>query len=463
LSETTIDVEALSIQLTASSKANLLAWIDAVSSGRSTDNPAAINIDRQFARLFTKFRRANVLSSTRLQGKSLIGPSTLSESLIRGLSGEASAEDGTTRFSDLAKYVKRRVGYFEPARAVLASYSTTYDPVIARTPEYAEVEVFYTTDRAKSALTRFGQEYGRDRNISERLDFGKCHVSIPLDHRIGKLETASIITFWKRPGTNIELLTTTALESVHFWTDLESSIRRSAGHQVLIFVHGYRTSFNSAVRRTAQLAYDLQFQGPAISYTWPSDDTPILSFARYTVDESNVEWTTQHLQTFLVDVSARFPNATIHLIAHSMGSRALVNAVRAMSSNRNLLKFKQIVLAAPDIDSGVFRQIANAVMPHADRMTMYANSNDEALRASEGIHGYKRAGESGSDLIVINGIDTIDASKIDTGLLGHSYYADSRSVVSDLCNLICLGLEPTRRFGLRAIADTRGQYWFFNP
>jgi hypothetical protein len=42
-------------------------------------------------------------------------------------------------------------------------------------------------------------------------------------------------------------------------------------------------------------------------------------------------------------------------------------------------------------------------------------------------------------LIVIRRIETIDATAADTSLLGHSYFAEARSVLSDIFYLVCNG------------------------
>ncbi len=35
-------------------------------------------------------------------------------------------------------------------------------------------------------------------------------------------------------------------------------------------MHGYNTSFDNALYRTAQIAYDLDFDGATFLYSWPS-------------------------------------------------------------------------------------------------------------------------------------------------------------------------------------------------
>ena len=65
--------------------------------------------------------------------------------------------------------------------------------------------------------------------------------------------------------------------------------------------------------------------------------------------------------------------------------------------------------------------------------------------------------------MVLPGVDTIDATKVDTGLLGHSYYGDNRSVLSDLFSLVRYDLPPEQRFGLIRHTLRQEIYWAFVP
>ena len=51
----------------------------------------------------------------------------------------------------------------------------------------------------------------------------------------------------------------------------------------------------------------------------------------YTVDKTNVAWTVPHLKTFLLGIAQRSHAGAIHLIAHSMGNRALTSALRELA------------------------------------------------------------------------------------------------------------------------------------
>ena len=65
--------------------------------------------------------------------------------------------------------------------------------------------------------------------------------------------------------------------------------------------------------------------------------------------------------------------------------------------------------------------------------------------------------------MIVPGIDTIDVSSLDTDFLGHSYYGDNRSVLTDIFNLLAKGDPPDKRFGLRQAGVAPKLYWRFAP
>ncbi len=226
-------------------------------------------------------------------------------------------------------------------------------------------------------------------------------------------------------------------------------------------MHGYNVGFEDAARRTAQIAYDLKFEGAPIFFSWPSQ----AEILEYAVDETNVSWAAPHLLRFLTDVAEQSGAERIHLIAHSMGNRALTSALRDLSLMQNSDKpmFNEVVLTAPDIDADTFiNDIAPAVIKTAQRVTLYASSNDEALIVSKKMHGYPRAGDSGSQLVVVPGIDTVDVSAVDTSLLGHTYYGDNSSVLADIFELLNASKPADQRQWLRPERLGLLKYWVFH-
>ena len=129
----------------------------------------------------------------------------------------------------------------------------------------------------------------------------------------------------------------------------------------------------------------------------------------------------------------------------------------------NARKFAQThgILAAPDVGRDIFKQLAAAIENSADRVTLYASSHDEALAVSKKLHEFPRAGEAGKNLLVMKGIDTIDVSTVDTSLLGHSYFGDNSSVISDIRRLLMLDSPPGQRSCLSQAFWSSLAYWVF--
>ena len=331
---------------------------------------------------------------------------------------------------------------------------------------YAVVEVFFATDRKATGATAAAEVFSGLRGDG-KLAYGRCRVSIPRDHRLGRLEKPSLWRFEFRqdPEKHVVLLAVERQDHDRFFADLAARVRAGERREVLLFVHGFNVTFEDAARRTAQIAYDLDFDGAAAFYSWPSRGSKLA----YTRDEDSVEWTKPHLVSFLRELARDSGAERIHLIAHSMGNRALTAALQqialamgAAGAGAGAPKFHEVILTAPDVDAEVFRDLAGEMMPAARHMTLYASRKDEALKLSHGVHGYPRAGDVDPEIVVVPGLDSVDASEVDTSFLGHSYFGDERSVVSDILLLLRNGLAPRDR-GLRPRECTAGRFWIFPP
>lgn len=334
-----------------------------------------------------------------------------------------------------------------------------HDFLLAPKPQFAVVNVLFATDRKAISVEPTKLAFGVERG---EMSYGSCDVSIPRDHRMGELETASVwrLEFQNDPSKHIDLLSITPLDTVSFYEQVSARIKKSKQSKALLFIHGYNVTFEDAARRTAQMSYDLGFDGAPIFYSWPSRGE--VEF--YTVDEQSIEWTEADLKKFLGDFFERSDVQNVYVIGHSMGNRALTRAltdlVRTSPQIRNRLR--EIVLTAPDMDADVFRRDILPTLGSPERpVTLYASSNDRALAASKAVHGAPRAGDGGQSLIVAPGLETIDATGMDTSLLGHSYFAETTSVLGDLYYLIRNGTRPDDRFGLNRMETSAGKYWIF--
>jgi esterase/lipase superfamily enzyme len=288
---------------------------------------------------------------------------------------------------------------------------------------------------------------------------GRYDVSIPRDHQMGAVERPTIWTLYAEDPSRHFVITSRKQQSYdEFYADIRNVVTRSTRKDAFVFVHGFNVAFEDAIFRTAQIAYDLAFDGAPIVYSWPSNtgENPI----GYTAALNNNDWTAPHLVWFLRDVLEKTGATRIHLIAHSMGNRALVNALNRMPAGATKT-FNQIVLTAPDMDAQTFVQLAAAVTRSGERATLYASASDKALLISKQLNAYPRAGDTGPGVVVVLGIDTVDVTAVDSNFVGHFYYGDNRSVVSDIFLLFTQGLPPASRPMLRQDGAAPKLFWRF--
>ncbi len=311
----------------------------------------------------------------------------------------------------------------------------------------------------KDTSSRDGIGYGVERGTFVR---GIATVTIPPSHQRGIVERPSIMRFEFAEDENKHVVLTQAkeLDGDEFYQQMNKQVSESNDHDLLVFIHGYNVDFDSAVRRTAQIANDLSFEGVPVCYSWPSQG----SLVGYTVDENNVIWTVRHLRDFLLELADRSQAKSINIIAHSMGNRAMTESLSQLSNQLTpdrLPLFDRVVLAAPDVDADHFRiELAPQLAEVGRHVTLYASSDDQALLASKHLHGgYPRAGESGENLVVVPHIETIDVSGIDLSLLGHSYYGNSESILHDLYGVVRNRLPASQRSGLISRSLENVTYW----
>ena len=128
-----------------------------------------------------------------------------------------------------------------------------------------EVPVLFGTDRGRDsskASIAFGGERGRG------LSLGLAIVTVPKEQAKApavqqpggtRSGAAGAATTERRLGMRCTQIVTDAQL-------IEAAVRRlgvsrTFPNQAFVFVHGYNSSFDNAVRRTAQIAYDLKFDG----------------------------------------------------------------------------------------------------------------------------------------------------------------------------------------------------------
>jgi len=311
---------------------------------------------------------------------------------------------------------------------------TVFHATVIRWQQYSRL--------ARNAETRFSaarDSGGRD----YPLHLGSAQVSLPSLHKPGRFEQPKLyqFEFIESVDKHIVLHSLQPQDSSDAWFEaLSHAAERSEQRDSFVFIHGYNVRFIDALKRTAQLACDLELTGPAICYSWPSRGAVV----GYTADEASVAWSAPHFEQLLLDLRARTHCQRVHVIAHSMGNRALLQALeridaklsgtgRTSSESHVEPIIDSLVMAAPDVDLAEFAtRYAQPLIQRTRRAALYFSDGDRALLLSAGLHGAPRLGLLRDHLQIFSGIDSIYVGAQASLSLGHSYYADDPAVIEDV-------------------------------
>ena len=343
------------------------------------------------------------------------------------------------------------------------------------------IELLYVTDRKRLDTPDGSVKYGWKRSWS--VAFGTCEVEI--GHGLDwstlaenttrrKREVAlpenirSITEFGRRPPTPIPLVkqdgvlipdaTTIAIgdaAAASFVEHVRVRLGHSSRNEVVIYVHGYKTTFEEAAIVLAGLHHFSRDIVPLL-YTWPAGAPGLIQ--GYPRDRESGEFTVLHLKRLTRQLAAMPEIEKIHFVAHSRGTDVVVTALRELlieerGSGRlaeETYKVANLVLVAPDLDVDVLSQriVGERMYDAADYITIYVSRADQAIGVAEWFtRSTRRVGRIQPDEIgeplrkrmeQIHDVAIIDV-RLKSDAHGHSYYHRIPAVSSDLLLLLRYG------------------------
>jgi esterase/lipase superfamily enzyme len=269
--------------------------------------------------------------------------------------------------------------------------------------------------------------------VANGARFSLQMIGVPPGHEPGKVERAAFGS--EDPQEHFTMRSRRGLDETAFFAELASHIsgRIGSNRDVLLYVHGFNTSYDEARFRLAQIVDDARFGGVALLYTWPAAG----SLLDYGAAKENATIARDALSKLLHRLSELPDIGRVHILAHSMGAWLAMEALRenAISGSPDLSgKLGDVMLAAPDIDLNVFRQQLARLDP--SHVFVLVSSNDRALSLSRTLAGDRqRLGaldpNNPSDRTALEdlGVKAYDLSRESTGLIGHGTYADAPQAV----------------------------------
>ena len=340
--------------------------------------------------------------------------------------------------------------------AALVAGCATQAPVEG--PAQVLIPVFYATNR--SPLPSEDDDPGFFSTDRDDLSFGKTLVALST-----RKEGESPFADWTRwearsgePRNRNELLAVDPLDAQTFGAALNTASADAGDRSVLLFVHGFRRSFDIVATEVATVALETNLQGVPMFFSWPSADSSL----GYVADVNSMRWAAADLRDTLKFLLARESFATVHVIAHSLGNDGLLTALEDLSrdDSARIDKLGEIVLASPDVDAGLFRRdYLPALQELGARVTLYATDNDVPLQASERVNRYHRLGDAKAEIFIGNGVETVVYSDVVTFMNSHDAVVEIGDVQADLHYLLVEGRGADERPTLTGVDTDKGRYW----
>ncbi|MBW0432412.1 alpha/beta hydrolase [Leptospira yasudae] len=306
------------------------------------------------------------------------------------------------------------------------------------------LNLYYATLRAQnvSAQNSCSDSYFLTTGNQE-LKTGYCIVNVPANHEVGALPAGL--------GSRENYFQFLGHKPFETRDALIEDLKKDPFDEVLVFVHGFNVKFEEAILRGGQIRYDLKFPGKIVIFTWPAGSeagliNQVLLKGTYEKNLSSARSSRDEFKNFLK--SLQKVGKKVHLIVHSMGHQVVLPALAEIGKESKQPAIQELILNAPDFDSGEFRLLSDSLLKAAKRTTLYCSPGDSALQASASVNQGGRLGSC----VILPGIDVVNVNPVDSSLisLGHGYYS-SKPLLTDIYQIL-LGVKAEKRLFIRKSA-----------
>ena len=277
---------------------------------------------------------------------------------------------------------------------------------VALAPDAAEVSVNPTllvaTTRKPVDDAHSEPWFGPER--ASRLSVARAKLASPTEGRLSSLSSSGLDD-WR-------------LESVETVPRVANLLAdATSARDVLIYVHGFNQTFETAAIDAVHLAEGVKFHGETMVFSWPSK----ARLYDYGYDRESAMWSRDALDRVVGRSPCRCRphshrgaqhrhNADDGDAAHSTRGRQGACRESARSSGRAGYRHRRVLRAR------------TALGPHAKKITVVTSTNDRALAVAGWIAGgVVRVGAADGELEKL-GLQVIDASQEGCGIINHDLF-----------------------------------------
>jgi len=222
-----------------------------------------------------------------------------------------------------------------------------------------------------------------------------------------------------------------------------SGLSRGTGrHDVLIYVHGFNQTFETAALDAARLSDGINFAGETMLFSWPSK----ARLSDYIYDRESALWSRDAFEGMIDHLIADPQVGRINVVAYSMGTMLTVEVLRQLYDRRGRAvvdNLGAVVLAAPDIDMDNFAASIQRIGPLTDKISVLVAQNDRALDVMRRLAGgVTRVGTAEAEKLQAMGLRVIDASQVAVGGINHDLFLSHAKVRQEVRRAIDEAARP---------------------
>ncbi|MBI3916077.1 MAG: TRAP transporter substrate-binding protein DctP [Betaproteobacteria bacterium] len=372
---------------------------------------------------------------------------------VAPLTGDAAVSFRTVRLAEVssqnAQVVFARAAPSIRAAAVLQAQGETLVPYW---------KVFFVTNRTVVKKT-FSTGY------STNLSYGQADIefdfdgplNMPAELQQGVLQ--GLVRFGKKgSGISVDWARTSPTPFPDGFARVPPAMPAKAP---LLYVHGFANTFDDALRRAAWTGWNAK--RPVVAFAWASQGkgTP----GDYRIDQETADKSREMLALLLDRLGHEYDTRTdVDIVVHSMGARLTLGALEALD-NKNVpgkaLKFRQLVLVAPDVASESLKKSWKSLIKYFEnKATLYISDHDLALGISREFMNPDEGPRAGlaPPVLIADNIESIFIGPNDFSFTGHSYHVANGVIADDIFEVLRYGTRAQERRGSGLSPSGQGYY-----
>jgi esterase/lipase superfamily enzyme len=355
-----------------------------------------------------------------------------------------------------------------PAPIIMKDPRLDFTRLVAPENRNTDVRVLYATSRTPSPAGD-SRNYLQSRASTVRLGLAQVHLGEPgwsFADLVESDRTSRIDTPRPASVTSVEPFGEMGGEADRVFVEaIDRQVERSRTGEAVIYVPGYRVSFNQVMTLMGAWAHYLGRSSAVVAFSWPTG-TRVWN---YFIDCRRARADVPDIERLVTLVAERSKARRLNLIAFSCGSpllaEVLVNlrnrhAGEDASALQRRYRIGNAIFVAADIDLRTFtRSQLPALSDIATRTQVYVSEDDAALKWAARFAGASRLGRPRAHELTRPDLETIASNErlvgIDVagvygahelaGMRGHGYWVANERISSDVLLAMIYPFDPAWR------------------